>query len=477
MNFIDGIVRLQKLSLHNIKNVVGGSISFPSKDKPESLAENADVIGVYGQNGSGKTALVESLRILKAMLSGSPVNGNVANDIRQGQEKAAMSFDFEFLVHSGDRQFCVIYSFSLIEGPKDQVTSRKIIKVGYERLKIKKLHVLKDNLTTVFDTELNEEEEREIAFKPVASLSLISKGKARSLAQDLLFARHDADEAGQSFIFSSKAISLFEAGDIDQDYLSVILSLRRYGTTDLLVLDTEECNQFFMVVNLRVKNEEKTKSGLIPVGFQTNQLAMPLFEDLQQWLPNVNVILGHLVPGVQIGIENVFPITMIDPNGNPIKGKQFQMVSIRDGIKIPLQYESGGIRKIVACLGALIAAYNNESVLAVIDGFDSNIFEYLFGEIVSVFSDSGTGQFIFTSHNLRPLEVLGNHGIYLTTTDPNDRYAEYPYTKDTVNFRSKYLRDIKLDSKLTTSSNTREFYSPTNEDDIRHAFTLAWGEK
>lgn len=164
---------------------------------------------------------------------------------------------------------------------------------------------------------------------------------------------------------------------------------------------------------------------------------------------------------------------MIDPNGNPIKGKQFQMVSIRDGIKIPLQYESGGIRKIVACLGALIAAYNNESVLAVIDGFDSNIFEYLFGEIVSVFSDSGTGQFIFTSHNLRPLEVLGNHGIYLTTTDPNDRYAEYPYTKDTVNFRSKYLRDIKLDSKLTTSSNTREFYSPTNEDDIRHAFTLA----
>jgi hypothetical protein len=187
--------------------------------------------------------------------------------------------------------------------------------------------------------------------------------------------------------------------------------------------------------------------------------------------------LGSLVPGVQVGIENIFPVTLVDAGGMPVPGQQFQMVSIRDNVKIPLQYESGGIRKIVACLGALIAAYNNESVLAVVDEFDSGVFEYLLGEIVSVFSDSGMGQFLFTSHNLRPLEVLGNHGIYLTTTDPSDRYAEYPYTKDTVNFRSKYLRDIKLDSELTTNGNKREFYSSTNEDDIRHAFSLAGGEK
>jgi hypothetical protein len=65
----------------------------------------------------------------------------------------------------------------------------------------------------------------------------------------------------------------------------------------------------------------------------------------------------------------------------------------------------------------------------------------------------------------------------LTTTDPNDRYAGYPYTKDTVNFRSRYLRDIKLDSELTINGNSREFYSSTNDDDIRHAFALAGGEK
>lgn len=477
MDYKNSIVRLQKISLHNIKNVVSGMVCFPSLEKPQSLEEAADVVGLYGQNGSGKTALVDSLRILKAMLSGFPIQGNAANDIRQGQDKPLMSFDFEFLIHDSEERYSVVYSFGLKEGAKNPLNGQKTIKLAYEKLKIKKLHLPKDNFTTVFDTELSEDEEKKIAFKPAISCDTVAKGKEGSLAEDLLFARHDAGEAGQSFIFSSKAIGLFQKGSLDQDYLSVVLSLRRYGNTDLLVLDTEECNQFFMVVNLRVKNDEKTEAGLIPVGFQSTQLPLPLFQDLQQWLPSVNTILGSLVPGVQVGIENIFPVTLVDAGGMPVPGQQFQMVSIRDNVKIPLQYESGGIRKIVACLGALIAAYNNESVLAVVDEFDSGVFEYLLGEIVSVFSDSGMGQFLFTSHNLRPLEVLGNHGIYLTTTDPSDRYAEYPYTKDTVNFRSKYLRDIKLDSELTTNGNKREFYSSTNEDDIRHAFSLAGGEK
>jgi AAA15 family ATPase/GTPase len=473
MDFKNSVVRLQSVSLHNVKNVINGSVFFPSKMKPESLGEHADVVGVYGQNGSGKTALVEALRILKAMLSGIPLAGSLANDIRQGQTNPFLSLDFEFLLVGGEEKYSVLYSFCLKEGPKNPVNGQRTIKSSYERIKIKKLHLAKDNFTTVCDTELSEEEEKKIAFKPIVSLEEVSKGKEHSFAQDLLFARHDAKEAGQSFIFSEKALSLFQKGSMDSDYLSVILSLHRYGNTDLLVLDTEECNQFFMVVNLRVSNQEKIESGLIPVGFQSNQLPTTIFNDLKQWLPSVNTLLTSLIPGVQIDLENVFPATFMGPDGAPAQGFQFQMVSIRDGVRIPLQYESGGIRKIVACLGALIAAYNNESVLAVIDEFDSGVFEYLLGEIVSVFSDSGAGQFLFTSHNLRPLEVLGNHGIYLTTTDPRDRYAEYPYTKDTVNFRSKYLRDVKLDSELTTSGNKREYYSATNEDHIRHAFSLA----
>jgi energy-coupling factor transporter ATP-binding protein EcfA2 len=477
MDYKHSIVRLQSVVLHNIKNVVGGTIVFPSKAKPESLDERADVVGVYGQNGSGKTALVEALRMLKSMLSGLPLSGNLANDIRQGQADPSMAFDFEFLIYDGTQRFSVFYSFLLKEGGKNPLNGQRTIKVINELFKVKKLHLAKDNLTTIFDTNLSLDEAKKIAFKPIVSLEAIAKGKGQTLEQDLLFARHDAGEIGQSFIFSPKTIGLLKNSAIDVDYLAVVLSLRRYGSTDLLIINTEECNQFFMVVNLRVKNEETTDAGLIPVGFQSTTLPSSLFHDLQKWVPSVNVILSHLVPGLQIGLDNVFPLTTLGNDGAPIQSNRFQMVSIRNGIRIPLEYESGGIRKIIACLGALISSFSNESVLAVIDEFDSGVFEYLLGEIVSVFSDSAKGQLLFTSHNLRPLEVLGNHGIYLTTTDPNDRYAEYPYTKDTINFRSRYLRDIKLDSQTTSDGNKREYYSATSEDDIRHAFNMAGGDR
>lgn len=48
----------------------------------------------------------------------------------------------------------------------------------------------------------------------------------------------------------------------------------------------------------------------------------------------------------------------------------------------------------------------------VIDELDSGVFEYLLGELLSVFSDGGKGQLIFTSHNLRALEMLNKQSIY-----------------------------------------------------------------
>lgn len=39
---------------------------------------------------------------------------------------------------------------------------------------------------------------------------------------------------------------------------------------------------------------------------------------------------------------------------------------------------------------------------------------------------TGKGQLLFTSHNMRPLEVLDNTNIYFTTTNPeNNLYSVY----------------------------------------------------
>lgn len=48
------VVRLESLSTENFKNVKVGQLSFANGRK----AYKTSVLGLYGQNGSGKTALI-----------------------------------------------------------------------------------------------------------------------------------------------------------------------------------------------------------------------------------------------------------------------------------------------------------------------------------------------------------------------------------------------------------------------------------
>ena len=58
------IVRIEQVEIWNFKNVVHGIIGFKNTHKPYK----ASVLGLYGQNGSGKTALIDVIDILKEMM-------------------------------------------------------------------------------------------------------------------------------------------------------------------------------------------------------------------------------------------------------------------------------------------------------------------------------------------------------------------------------------------------------------------------
>ena len=69
------LIRIIKNELIRFKNVDYGEVryvNYSSVEKKASLQKN-DIVGIYGQNGSGKTALVEALDILKVILVGEEV--------------------------------------------------------------------------------------------------------------------------------------------------------------------------------------------------------------------------------------------------------------------------------------------------------------------------------------------------------------------------------------------------------------------
>ena len=72
------IVRLAAVSISNIKNVKNGTITFRNSRRKQFVLENSKIIGIYGQNGTGKTAVIDALFHLKKIMTGEPLEEELA---------------------------------------------------------------------------------------------------------------------------------------------------------------------------------------------------------------------------------------------------------------------------------------------------------------------------------------------------------------------------------------------------------------
>ena len=188
-------------------------------------------------------------------------------------------------------------------------------------------------------------------------------------------------------------------------------------------------------------------------------------EHLREELSDISSVLTQLVPGLSIGFKEISQT--LDKDGEA--ATVTMLTAYRDGKELPLRDESDGVRKIISVLSLIIAAFNEQSVTVAIDEFDAGIFEYLLGEILQSMEESGKGQFIFTSHNLRPLEVINKKFLYFTTTNPQNRYIRLKNISATNNLRDTYFREIIL------CEQEEEIYNKTKKFKIIAALKKAGG--
>ena len=79
----DSVIRISKIRIENFKGVVFGEIDLKHGKKSFTPASKSDILGIYGQNGSGKTAVVEAIKLMKTLVSGgsfTTLSGIVQND-------------------------------------------------------------------------------------------------------------------------------------------------------------------------------------------------------------------------------------------------------------------------------------------------------------------------------------------------------------------------------------------------------------
>ena len=103
------IIRIKNITIKNFKNVINGTISFENTRKNYK----SSILGLYGQNGSGKTALIDAISLLKLALCGKSIPTQHADYINVDADAAQI--EYNFLVKNIDKKavYNVNYRFSL----------------------------------------------------------------------------------------------------------------------------------------------------------------------------------------------------------------------------------------------------------------------------------------------------------------------------------------------------------------------------
>ena len=457
-------LRIENISIENFKNVQKGSLDFENRRKNY----HASIVGVYGQNGSGKTALIDALQLLKLSLCGKVIPEKYADYVNVN--KAHSTLKFQFKMQKKEVFYDIWYQFSM----KRVVDESEIEENDISNSKIKYKVQIFDEILSFSYTSKEKKIRKNSLIDTRTSEVFIPRSKYIELLEkndedvmELLLTKRLVQEQSRSFIFSREMLNRFRKSCSIDLYLDVINGLNTFGNKELFIIDTEHeglINMNALPLAFKYKDDKAEMVGnlLFPLNVPA-PIPNEATELVKKIIDNMNIVLQQLVPGLTIGVVDLGPV--VSEEGNI--ARLFQLMSLKNGKEIPFRYESAGIKKIVSILQLLIVVYNNPSITVAIDEMDSGIFEYLLGELLNIISEKGKGQLIFTSHNLRPLETIDKGFIAFTTTNPDNRYIRLTNVKGNNNLRDFYYRDI------VRGEQSELVYNPTNNFEIALAFREA----
>lgn len=453
------VVRLSSVTLKNIKNVKNGTVFMPLSKKKVSSVGGAEVLGIYGQNGSGKTAIVDALFFLQKIMMGLSIEASMSDYIGTDDDSAYMNLEFKMFAR--EKVYEVGYHIVIKKSDDTVVIEREYLNCSISQGgKRTNKNIFMDYNRT--DTEG--------IFKPQKRLDeLVDKRKER--ITDLIVARKLAEKSNCSYIFGEASREIFcqEKEGPFKEYSTVIRALFEFSLKDLFVIRNTHSGmitaKFLLPMAFRIEKNQIGAKGDFPISL-TEPVVLDIEKKnlLDEIIEQINTVLYTIIPGMNISVKD-YGKQVLDSGE---EGWKVELLSVRDGKKpIPIRMESEGIIKIISILNVLILAFGNPSVCLVIDELDAGIFEYMLGELLDIFEKSAKGQLIFTSHNLRALEMLDKSSIMFSTVNPQNRYIHMKSVKESNNLRSMYIRSITLGGQ------DEDIYEETDSLKIARAFRKA----
>lgn len=474
MNGIDHgyMVRIIKNELIHFKNVDFGEVRYMNYSSVENSAEitQKDVVGIYGQNGSGKTALVEALDILKCVISGReiPYESYAGLLDEKGNTEIVTIFFLEYKAV----KYKIKYELGLqtaLKEKKINVSSEKL--TYWSRGAGWKGERCLQFINPYYDTEsILRNESARIDVKPAKGLGDIEFiHNTQSLA--IYCAQKHISIFFNDLVTRTHAVENSEKSEEAVAFYDILRGLTQFGQYYFQVIKVSqlgEINKNIIPVNFYRESDNIIMHGDFPLVMNGNgRIPEFLYKQISLVIESINTALKAIIPNLRIELDPVGE--ELDENNN--KYIQVEVYSIRDGHRFLTKYESEGIKRIISLLNYLISVYNYSEMCLVVDEMDSGIFEYLLGELLGVMNTEAKGQLIFTSHNLRAFEKLNVKNIICSTTNSENRYIRLTGVEKNHNPRDFYIRSILLGGQKEM------LYDDVDLQSIGYAFRKACNPK
>ncbi len=461
------LVRIIETTLEKFKNVSYGNIRYFNRSSVERNAKivSGDINGIYGVNGSRKTALIEVLDMLQHILSGESIPYSECEGMFSDSED--MHLGTVFFIENKDEQFKVAYDLKLSKNEEE-----RRIQIQSEQLQYwmkgttwKEKHEFSfDNPFYDLDNVIGNEQARVISSNMRSASQIRYFGVLQNLA--VFCAQKNC-----SLFFNKQFIKAVypENGNEEERKFSVIVeSLFDFAKMSFQVVKIDQLGDNYanrmIPLNIHTETENEILKGCIPLLVSgSGEFPETIYLRLVKIIAAINIALKAIIPNLELDLHKISE----EINKDGMKVVQVKVFSVRDGKVFSTKYESAGIKRIISLLNYLISVYNDAAICLAVDELDAGIFEYLLGELIGELSDGAKGQLIFTSHNLRIMEKLDKKNIICSTINPENRYISLKGIEKTHNRRDFYIRTLILGGQ------NERIYDDTDLQDIGYAFSKA----
>lgn len=392
------LVRYSVKGIKTLKELV--TLSFYKKTFTKDMdTRGYNVKGIYGMNGSGKSAIITSVDILKNLLVSTEYLNNtiVQKNLEEiiNKEIGELFIEADYVIETKNGIDMFRYKIKL----KKDISGKYV--VSYEHLSKKKANAQDDSMKTVFEVEDGEllhvkEEDTFLSALARKTMNLLEGSSMCASFQKKFFYSGISDVELRS----------------DYRFISITI-LYILGRKLHVYMDNSDNHTDFLLENsIRYyENWEDSKSE------NFDELMKEYYDIDNDYIEvlsiSSNIVLEKEYEKFEHRIDKLYEFLHIfksDLRGIEINKKQYKdayacsLLMVYDSYKIHGEFESTGIKKLVKIFAYLEEMVRGEIVF--IDEFDSNLHDVYLCALLEYLMEYGEGQLCFTTHNVGPMDIL-----------------------------------------------------------------------